>query len=99
MSVFTGSRHRFSQALQALHKTGEVIATLSLTRTTDKDRESYDTISTRAGDTMESLARRLYGDGIKWYLIADANPEIFWPMDLEPGTKIRIPPVGTASLR
>jgi nucleoid-associated protein YgaU len=48
---------------------------------------------------MESLAYRRYGDANKWYVIADANPEIFFPLDLEAGNVIRIPPKTVAALR
>lgn len=49
----------------------------------------------RAGDRMDLLAYRFYGDERLWWLIADANPEIV-PyasslFSIAPGTMIRIP--------
>jgi nucleoid-associated protein YgaU len=43
------------------------------------------------GDRMDTIASRLYGVPDYWWLIADANPEIFYPDDLVVGSVIRIP--------
>lgn len=42
-------------------------------------------------DSLDLLAQRYYGDPAKWYIIADANPEImmWWPLPV--GQVIRIP--------
>lgn len=49
----------------------------------------------RAGDRMDLLAYRFYGDERLWWLIADANPEIVPAasslFSIAPGTLIRIP--------
>lgn len=49
----------------------------------------------RAGDRMDALAFRWYGDERQWWLIADANPELFPAasslFELAPGTIVRIP--------
>lgn len=45
----------------------------------------------RVGDTLDSIAHQLLGDGELWWVIADANAidDLFAP--LEPGTVLRIP--------
>lgn len=43
------------------------------------------------GDTFENIAARLYGDSSQYWRIADINPQIKFPLDLEVGTVIRIP--------
>ncbi|MBC3839977.1 LysM peptidoglycan-binding domain-containing protein [Streptacidiphilus sp. 4-A2] len=43
-----------------------------------------------AGDTLQSLAWREYGDATVWRVIAEAN-EIDDPMELEPGTELLLP--------
>lgn len=45
-------------------------------------------------DRIDLLAYKYYGDPKKWWLICDANPEVFFPLDLleEPGKRIIIPP-------
>lgn len=45
----------------------------------------------KAGDRMDKLAYELYGVPDLWWRIADANPEIFYPDVLIPGSIIRIP--------
>jgi nucleoid-associated protein YgaU len=44
------------------------------------------------GDRFDILADHFYGDSTLWWLIADANPEMFFPGGLLPiGQTIRIP--------
>ena len=45
----------------------------------------------KAGDRMDLLGYRFYGDEKAWWLIADANPEISNWFTVAPGTIIRIP--------
>lgn len=45
----------------------------------------------RYGDTLESLAAKLYGDSAQWWRLADVNPHIAFPLDMSPGTEIRVP--------
>lgn len=42
-------------------------------------------------DTLAILAAKYYGDTGRWWVIADANPQVFYPNDLVPGQQIRIP--------
>lgn len=44
-----------------------------------------------AGDRLDLLADRFYGDVDLWWILARANPEISYPDDIEPGLVIRIP--------
>ena len=51
-----------------------------------------------AGDTIENLAYRLYGDSMRWWEIADLNPQLAHPhrsditfTNLKPGDTIRVP--------
>jgi nucleoid-associated protein YgaU len=47
--------------------------------------------SVKIEDTLEGLATQIYGDPSLWWRIADLNPQIKFPLDLEPGMVIRIP--------
>jgi nucleoid-associated protein YgaU len=50
-----------------------------------------------AGERLDHLAARFYGDPRRYWLILDANPEILDPFDLlVPGRRIRIPRDRTA---
>jgi nucleoid-associated protein YgaU len=43
------------------------------------------------GDRFDTLAYREYGDPLLWWVLAQANPEIFYPDEIPVGTVIRIP--------
>lgn len=46
----------------------------------------------REGDRLDALAQRFYRDPRKWWLIADANPQLLWLDELtQPGQVIVIP--------
>jgi Phage Tail Protein X len=46
----------------------------------------------RQGDRFDIIANSFYGDSTLYWLIADANPEIFFPGGiLTPGVTVRIP--------
>jgi hypothetical protein len=42
-------------------------------------------------DTMDLFASRAYGDPKRWWVIADVNPQFFYPLDLIPGRQVRVP--------
>jgi len=97
MTVFSGSRYRFGNTIQITDASGEVAVVHKLRETTVEPPNGSELYVTLAGDTMESLAFRRYGDANKWYVIADANPKVFWPLDLQPGTQIIIPTASFAA--
>jgi 5'-nucleotidase len=45
-----------------------------------------------AGDTYWAIAEKVFGDGMKWHLIADANP--YRPRHIPVGATLKIPPAG-----
>lgn len=45
----------------------------------------------REGERLDHLASRYYDDPEMWWVIADANPEIFYPENIPAGTVVRIP--------
>ena len=45
----------------------------------------------KSGETLESISSKLYGDPTQFWRIADINPQIKFPLDLESGMVIRIP--------
>lgn len=52
---------------------------------------NYTYYQTKNGDRVDSLGRFFYGDDTKWWLIADANPQILDWTFIPPGTILRIP--------
>lgn len=98
MALFEGSRYRFSQTLQVEDENGEVERIFVLRKTTVYPPAGSQPYTTVAGDTFEKIASKRYQDANKWYVIADANPHVFWPLDLQPGTLIFLPPRSFAAV-
>lgn len=46
---------------------------------------------TREGDRYDTLAAKLWADPMKWWVIADMNPQVLFPGNIPPGTVIRLP--------
>lgn len=44
-----------------------------------------------AGDTLLNLAARTLGSDRRWWEIADINPQVKFPTDIEVGTVLRLP--------
>lgn len=98
MPVFRGSRYRFGDFLQVEDYAGEVNGVHVLRETTTTDVSGFRRHTVQAGETFETLAFKQYGDARKWYVLADANPQVFWPLDLEAGQLILIPPPSYAAV-
>ena len=43
------------------------------------------------GDRLDMLAAQEYGDPLLWWILARANPEIFYPDEIPAGVVMRIP--------
>ena len=50
-----------------------------------------DTYMVRATEHMSFIAHMFYGDSKRWWVIADANPQVRYPLDLAPGSFIGRP--------
>jgi len=51
----------------------------------------YSLVLMREGDDMTLLAQQAYRDPDKWWMVADANPQWFYPLDMFPGDSLRVP--------
>lgn len=87
--IFEGSRYQGTPLLRVQAADG-VIRPTSFGDVTDLSRR-YLHHTVVDGDRMDSLAQRYFNNPLLWWYIADANPEVFYPDDLEPGTVLRIP--------
>jgi hypothetical protein len=52
---------------------------------------SYSFYQVVEGDRMDTLAWRFFSNVNYWWKLADANPEVFYPETLTPGSILRIP--------
>ena len=84
--------------LQIEEGDGNVYLVFPLRKTTVDPPTGSKRYLVQAGETFESLAYRFYNDANKWYILADVNPQIFWPLDVESGVEIIVPPRSFAEL-
>jgi hypothetical protein len=50
-----------------------------------------------AGDRIDLIAHRYLSDAKHWWIICDYN-DIFFPLELAPGTELRIPSMENVSM-
>ena len=89
---FKGSRYKNIPEYSVMDASGNVSKAKSLRWIPDTSGTFMHTV--KESDRLDLLAYKYYGDPKKWWLICDANSEVFLPLDLlkEPGKKIIIPP-------
>ncbi|MHA2429061.1 MAG: hypothetical protein ACXADB_13660 [Candidatus Hermodarchaeia archaeon] len=92
MPIFKGSRYRFSSIIQVDDSDGNTNGVYVLRSTTEDVPDGSIPHQVSAKDTFESLAFKKYSDANKWYVVADVNPQVFFPLDLTPGEVIYLPP-------
>lgn len=51
----------------------------------------YTLYTVRQNETLESIAFRHLGDSRRYWEIADMNPQVLFPLDIDTGTVIRLP--------
>ena len=98
MAVFYGSRHRFTRPIQVEDGDSNVYSVFPLQQTTVEPPTGSKRYLVQGGDTFETLAYSFYNDANKWYVLADANSQVFWPLDLESGVEVIVPPRSFAEL-
>ena len=52
---------------------------------------NYTLYTAGEGDTLESIATRVLHNPLRYWEIADLNPQITFPLDIESGTVLRLP--------
>lgn len=57
----------------------------------DKVASYYSQYTTRQGDSLESIAAKLFNDGTRYWEIADLNPHVDFPDNIPVGTVLRLP--------
>jgi len=88
MTIFGGSRYRNVEKTRVVFEDGETAAMYVPRTTTVVPPEGLEGHLVKAGETFESMAFELFGDANKWYVLADFNPHIFFPLDLKVGDRI-----------
>lgn len=55
------------------------------------EKTNYYQYISKDGDSFESLSSKLFGDGKRYWEIADINPQVKWPNEIPSGTVLRLP--------
>lgn len=89
--IYEGSRYDGEPLLRVQDHLGKYHLALYVRPTADQWSFEFDQYVVTEGDRLDNLAGDAYGDPELWWLIARANPEVFYPDSIPPGTVIRIP--------
>lgn len=89
--IYEGSRYATDQIVRVTTATGAVLPAIFANRYADKQRFQFDLYTAKDGDRYDILAQRLYADPELWWVIARANPEVFYPDAIPFGVRLRIP--------
>ena len=88
--IFKGSRYSKTGTLEVTGPGGQPVKALALRVIPDRPAGFFHTF--HAGERLDLLAFRYYRNPEKFWLIADANPEMDPEDLLQPGRLLRIPP-------
>ena len=91
-----GKNSRYAASIIYIDGPGEFLGTRQLIDTTPRPDDRFHTVL--EGDRLDLLAHRYFGRADLWWVICDYN-DIFFPLDLEPGTVLRIPSVEHVQMR
>ena len=95
MPIFRNSRYLQQDKVTAIDAAGRVRSVYELRDTTvPRSEQSVHTreVTPEPGAEMQLVARELFGDQRLWWVIADHNPDVFYPLDYSDGTLLRVPP-------
>jgi hypothetical protein len=90
--IYADSRYADGSFLKAFDSKTKVFYTTVL-RNFPTGSSDFFYYSWVAGDRIDVIAHKILGSSDFWYKIMDVNPEIIDPMNIEPGTVIRVPNV------
>jgi hypothetical protein len=89
MSILAGSRYLEGDMMWVASSRGnkQTVYLNTMTSLTSP----YSLAMMREGDNMTLLAQQAYKDPDRWWRVADANPQWFYPLDSWPGDSLRVP--------
>ena len=91
-----GRRSRYATAILYTGGAEEFLGTRVPVDATPRPDDRFHTVVD--GDRLDLLAHRYLGRTDLWWIICDYN-DIFFPMELEPGSVLRIPSVEHVNMR
>jgi nucleoid-associated protein YgaU len=87
--IANGSRYQSGTVVRMLDSNG--VAQISVLRSVPAQAIQYSLYTWQQGDRPDSVAAKTLGDPSLWWEIFDINPELINPLNIPPGTIIRIP--------
>ena len=91
-----GRRSRYATAILYTGGAEEFLGTRVSVDAAPRPDDRFHTVVD--GDRLDLLAHRYLGRADLWWIICDYN-DIFFPMELEPGSVLRIPSVEHVNMR
>lgn len=91
-----GKDSRYASCVLYRDGDGESFGTRQRIDATPRFDDRFHTVTD--GERLDIIAHRHLGDAKLWWIICDYN-DIFFPLDLEPGTVLRIPSVEHVQMR
>lgn len=89
--LFVSSRYTSVDKINYTVASGETVGLIRMRPTTITATGEVEAYTVKAGETFETLAAKYFGNGRKWWVLADLNPHIFWPLSLQAGDQILLP--------
>jgi hypothetical protein len=91
--ILEGSRYGSARIVRATLSDGTFRWAVLNERRSTATLVTYRYRTAKLGDRFDILADQEYGDPLLWWVLARANPEVFYPDEIPPGAVIRIPDV------
>lgn len=91
-----GPDSRYATCVLYVDGTEEFIGTRPRIDTTSRPDDTFHTVV--EGDRIDLITYRYLGRAELWWIICDYN-DIFFPLEVEPGTVLRIPSVEHVEMR
>jgi nucleoid-associated protein YgaU len=89
--ILEGSRYTQARVVRVTLGDGTFQWAVLSERTSVSQQVTYQYRTAKQGDRFDILAAREYGNPLLWWVLARANPEVFYPEEIPPGAVIRIP--------
>ena len=91
-----GRRSRYAASILYASGEGDFLGARPAIESKPRPDDRFHTVI--EGDRVDLLAHRYLGQAYLWWIICDYN-DIFFPMELTPGTILRIPSAEHVSMR
>lgn len=89
--IYENSRYEFDKVLMITDHSGTQHPAIFIAPSVDEQSFYFEYMAAHDGLRLDTVAHWVYGEAERWWVIARANPELFYPDNIPMGTRIRIP--------